>query len=594
MIRTNTPTGIPAVGEVPFGTHFCQFYRTREDLVETLVPYFLEGLRNNELCVWVTSEQLTAGEARDLLRQSLPDFEAFEAKGQIGIYSYLDWYLKNGGTPDQALEGWLRHERLALENGYQGLRLTGDTAWLERSGWDEFVAYEQAVNQTFGRFRIVGLCTYSLDRCSAEDVIDVCRNHQFALTRRQGDWELIESSALKTAKQELERRVEERTADLESALRARDEFLAMLAHELRNPLAPIRNAAQVLRMLGPSGPSNSHFTWAREVIDRQARQLSRLVDDLLDVSRVTQGRVELHKEEIDLTTALAHAVETSRPWIDARRHALTVTLPEVPVQIHADLARLSQVISNLLNNACKYMEEGGRICLTAELAGREVRIRVRDQGIGIPREMLPRIFELFTQLNHSLDRSEGGLGIGLALVRRLVELHGGSVQALSDGPGQGSEFVVTLPVFRVEHVGHVGTVPEAQEEKDPEESARTSRRILVADDNHDSAESLGMLLELAGHEVRLAYDGQEALEAAASFLPDVMLLDIGLPKLDGFEVASRLRQDRRHDSMLLVAVTGYGTDSDRDRARAAGFDHHMVKPVDPKALRDLIAGYGAA
>jgi signal transduction histidine kinase len=582
MIRTSTQTGIPVVGEVPFGTHFCQFYRSRQDLVDTLVPYFLEGLRNNELCVWVTSEQLPAEEARELLRQSLPDFAAFEAKGQIGIYDYLDWYLKNGGTPDQALEGWLRHERLALENGYQGLRLTGDTAWLDSSGWDEFVAYEQAVNQTFGRFRIVGLCTYSLDKCSAEDVIDVCRNHQFALTRRQGDWELIESSSLKIAKQELERRVEERTVDLEGALRARDEFLAMLAHELRNPLAPIRNAAQVLRLLGPS---DGHLTWAREVIDRQVKQLARLVDDLLDVSRVTQGRIELHLEEIDVTTAVAHAVETSRPWIDARRHALTVTLPEMPVQIQADLARLSQVISNLLNNASKYMEEGGRIWLTVDLVDREIRIRVRDEGIGIPREMLPRIFGLFTQLNRSLDRSEGGLGIGLALVRRLVELHGGSVQALSDGPGLGSEFVVALPVLRV------GTVPEPQEEESPEESERAPGcRVLVADDNHDSAESLGMLLEMAGHEVRLAYDGQEALESADRFLPDVMLLDIGLPKLDGFEVASRLRKDNRYDSMLLVAVTGYGTDSDRERARAAGFDHHLVKPVDPRALRDLIAG----
>jgi signal transduction histidine kinase len=587
MNRVSTPTGIQAVGEVPFGTHFCQFYRTRQDLIETLVPYFLEGLRNHELCLWVTSENLPVDEARALLREALPGYDDYEASGQIGIYFFRDWYLKSGGTPPQALQAWVDHERLAIENGYQGLRLTGDTSWLERSGWDEFVAYEEAVNGTFRNFRIVGLCTYHLENCTAEDVIDVCRNHQFALTRRTGDWELIESSSLKLAKAELERRVEERTAELEGALRSRDEFLAMLAHELRNPLAPIRNAAQVIRLVGSAG--DGHMAWARDVIDRQVHQLSRLVDDLLDVSRVTRGRIELQKEEIELATVVAHAVETSRPFIDERRHALAVKLPRSTVVLHADLARLSQVISNLLNNACKYMEEGGRICLTAELASEvdagEVRIRVEDQGIGIPREMLPRIFELFTQLNRSLDRSEGGLGIGLALVRRLVELHGGTVQAFSDGPGQGSELVVTLPVRRV------GKMPEAPAAGAQDEvRAGSSRRILVADDNRDSAESLGMLLELAGHQVRMAYDGQEALAAAAEFLPEVLLLDIGLPRMDGYQVAERLRQDSRHDGMLLVAVTGYGTESDRDRGRAAGFDHHLVKPVDPVALRDLIAG----
>jgi signal transduction histidine kinase len=583
MIRTSTPSGIDAVGDVPFGTHFCQFYRTREDLIETLVPYFLEGLRNEELCLWVTSENLRVEEARELLREALPDFDDYETRGQIGIYDFRDWYLKSGGTPSQALQAWVEHERLAIENGYRGLRLAGDTAWLERSGWDEFVAYEEAVNGTFRNFRIVGLCTYHLESCTAEDVIDVCRNHQFALTRRAGDWELIESSSLKLAKAELERRVEERTAELEGALRSRDEFLAMLAHELRNPLAPIRNAAQVIRLIGPA---DGHMTWARDVIDRQVHQLSRLVDDLLDVSRVTRGRIELQKEEIELAMVVAHAVETSRPFIDQRRHALSVTLPKSTVVLHADLARLSQVISNLLNNACKYMEEGGRICLTAEQEDSVVRIRVKDQGIGMPREMLPRIFELFTQLNRSLDRSEGGLGIGLALVRRLVELHGGTVQAYSDGPGHGSELVMTLPVLRV------GKMPEEAPAGDAQSQVRgaSGRRILVADDNRDSAESLGMLLELAGHQVRLAYDGQEALDAAGEFLPEVLLLDIGLPRMDGYQVAARLRQDSRHDGMLLVAVTGYGTESDRDRGRAAGFDHHLVKPVDPVALRDLIAG----
>ena len=588
MIRTSTPSGIQAVGEVPFGTHFCQFYRTRQDLIETLVPYFMEGLRNNELCLWVTSSQLPAAEALDLMHEAMPDFSRYLESGQIAVYDFQDWYLRSGNSPDQALAAWVEHERRAIERGFQGLRLTGDTAWLERSGWNEFVAYEQAVNETFGKFRIVGLCTYFTERCTGEDVLDVCRNHQFALTRKQGGWELIESSSLKIAKEELtrlneelEHRVEERTNELEGALRSRDEFLAMLAHELRNPLAPIRNAAQVIRLVGPA---DGHMTWARDVIDRQVHQLTRLVDDLLDVSRVTQGRVELHKEEIDLASVVAHAVETSRPAIDARRHTLIVELPKAPVYLEADLARLSQVVSNLLNNACKYMEEGGRIALTAEAEGREVRIRVRDEGIGIPQEMLPRVFELFTQLNRSLDRSEGGLGIGLALVRRLVELHGGSVGVHSDGLGLGSEFVVALPLLRA------ASVPEDKSDEAPEQTGLAfGRRILVADDNRDSAESLGMLLEIEGHEVCLAYDGQEALDQADRFGPEIILLDIGLPRMDGYEVAARLRRSPHHRDVLLVAVTGYGTDGDRKRSREAGFDHHLVKPVDPRALRDLIA-----
>ncbi|HEY9420507.1 MAG TPA: MEDS domain-containing protein, partial [Thermoanaerobaculia bacterium] len=328
---TCTHSGIDVVGEIPFGTHFCQFFRSKQDLIDSLVPYFTTGLRNGELCLWVTSEPLDAAEATELMHAAMPDFGDYLASGQIEIHNYLDWYLKSGGRPDQALQAWIDWEKLALERGFTGLRLTGNTAWLETSGWDEFVAYEEDVNRTFGQFRIVGLCTYSLEKCRAEDVIDVCRNHQFALTRRQGEWELIESASLKIAKtdlqklnHELECRVGERTAELETSLRSRDEFLAMLAHELRNPLAPIRNAAQVIRLLNPG---DSNLSRARDVIDRQVGQLARLVDDLLDVSRVTRGKIELHVEEIDLASVVAQAVETSRPLIDRRHHSLTVSLP---------------------------------------------------------------------------------------------------------------------------------------------------------------------------------------------------------------------------------------------------------------------------
>jgi signal transduction histidine kinase len=586
----SSPSGIQAVGTIPFGSHFCQFYRTKEDLVDSLVPFFEAGLRNNEMCMWVTSEPLEAEEATALMREAMPDFERFLANGQIEIWNHRDWYLKNGEQhPSEVLQGWIDREKRALDRGFSGFRLTGNTFWVERSGWHEFVEYESTVNEAFRRFRIIALCSYSLDRCCAEDVLDVCRNHQFALTRRQGEWELIESSSLKMAKddlkklnEELEHRVAERTMELQGALRSRDEFLAMLGHELRNPLAPIRNAAQVMRLIGPSDP---HLTRARDVIDRQVGQLSRIVDDLLDVSRVTQGKVELQKERIDLATALAQAVETSRPLIDGRRHTLTLSLPAAPVHLMADLTRLSQVVANLLNNAAKYMEEGGRICLTAERDGGEVVIRVKDAGVGIPREMLSRVFEPFTQLHRSLARSEGGLGIGLALVRSLVELHGGSVKAHSEGLGRGSEFVVRLPALAEERA------PDLSPEDGDELAARErGRRILVVDDNHDSAETLGTILEISGHEVWLAQDGPEALAQVERHRPEIVLLDIGLPKIDGYEVARRLRLDPRNEGILLVAVTGYGKEEDRDRGRLAGFDHHLVKPVDLEALRQLLGG----
>lgn len=355
----------------------------------------------------------------------------------------------------------------------------------------------------------------------------------------------------------------------------------MLAHELRNPLAPIKNAAQVIQLLGST---DTHLSWARDVIDRQVRQLARLVDDLLDVSRVTRGKVELHREEIDVAAVIAQAVETSRPLIDSRKHTLLLTLPPEPVRLHADLTRLAQVVSNLLNNAAKYMDEGGRIWLTVERQGSEAWIRVKDEGIGIPPEMLARVFDLFTQVNQSLDRSEGGLGIGLALVRSLVEMHAGSVQAQSEGPGRGSEMIVRLPVLETERAQATGLRETAVSVK-----AAAGRKVLVVDDNRDAAETLGTILEISGHEVLLAHDGEEALSQAATHRPEVVLLDIGLPKVDGYEVARRLRLDPENEGVLLIAVTGYGNREDRERGKLSGFDHHLVKPVDLQQLQRLLA-----
>jgi CheY-like chemotaxis protein len=366
---------------------------------------------------------------------------------------------------------------------------------------------------------------------------------------------------------------------LREADRRKDEFLAMLAHELRNPLAPIRNAAQVLRAKGPPA---GEVQWATEVIDRQVHQLARLVDDLLDVSRITRGKIELRKERVELGAVVRGAVEATRPLVEKWGHALGVSLPSEPVYLDADPTRLAQVVSNMLNNAAKYTDHGGHIAVAVERRGAEVLIRVRDDGIGIPKDALSRIFEMFTQLPGSVERSQGGLGIGLTLVRRLVELHGGAVEALSEGAGRGSEFVVRLPL---------APAPEDPRQRPGDAGPPApGRRILVVDDNRDAAESLGMLLGMVGHEVRVAHDGLEACAAAEEFRPDVVLLDLGLPKLSGYEVARRLREAEGGSDVLLVALTGWGQEEDRRRTREAGFDHHLTKPVELEQLRRLLAG----
>jgi PAS domain S-box-containing protein len=370
---------------------------------------------------------------------------------------------------------------------------------------------------------------------------------------------------------------------LQEADRRKDEFLAMLAHELRNPLAPIRNAVQVMRVMSPPDPQ---LHWARDVIDRQVEDLTHLVDDLLDVSRITQGKVTLKKERVDLESVVARAVETSRPLIDARKHQFEMTLPPESVQLEGDLTRLGQVVSNLLNNAAKYTEEGGKIWLAAEREGDDLVLRVKDTGMGIPAEALPHVFDLFSQADRSLDRSQGGLGIGLTLVRSLVEMHGGKVEALSDGPGRGSQFTVRLPAL----------LEYAQEERVKASSDGAAvksaiYRILVVDDNIDSAESLALLLRLYGHEVLMAHDGPETIEAVRTFNPQIVLLDIGLPGMSGYEVAAALRAERGTNQMLLVALTGYGREEDRRRALESGFDHHIVKPIDPDLLERLISSF---
>jgi two-component system CheB/CheR fusion protein len=377
----------------------------------------------------------------------------------------------------------------------------------------------------------------------------------------------------------LEAELHERMDQLTDADRRKDEFLATLAHELRNPLAPVRNGLHIIKQLERH---DTTIAKVRDIMERQVQHLARLVDDLLDVARISYGRIQLRKEPVNLATVVKSAVDTVRPAADCRHQELTVTLPKEPIEIEADPLRLEQVLCNLLTNASKYTPEEGKLELAAERNGRQVVLRVRDNGLGIPSDMLKTIFEPFQQTNRLLGRSHGGLGIGLTLVRRLTELHGGTVEASSSGLGQGSEFVVRLPLGKNKGTAKRGSAT-------PFISPGSKRHILVVDDNADTAKSLAMLLRLEGHEVRVALSGPAALEAALEDKPEIVFLDINMPGMDGYEVAQRLRELPGLDGCMLVALTGYGQEQDRRQTREIGFACHMVKPVDPNELKKLLA-----
>ena len=369
---------------------------------------------------------------------------------------------------------------------------------------------------------------------------------------------------------------------LKNADRRKDEFLATLAHELRNPLAPLRTGLQVLNISQDAAVAAD----TRKMMDRQLSHMVRLIDDLLDVSRITSDKLTLRKEWVLLQAIAETAVEASRPFIEASGHALKLALPDEPVWLAADPTRLAQVVSNLLTNAAKYTPEGGCIELAAVREGGEVIVRVTDTGLGIPPEMLAEVFEMFTQVNRTLDRSQGGLGIGLALVKRLVELHGGTITAESPGLGEGSTFTVRLPLVEA-YAG--GTEPRTTPEATPAQSPVSGRRVLVVDDNVDGAESLARVLQICGHETRTAHSGPEALDAARPFKPEVVFLDIGLPGMNGYEVAKRLRGEPSLSGAVLVALTGWGSEDNKRQSREAGFDFHLTKPVEVTAIESILA-----
>jgi PAS domain S-box-containing protein len=391
----------------------------------------------------------------------------------------------------------------------------------------------------------------------------------------------LELEAEVIERRQLEAKLRQNAEELRTQHRRKDDFLAMLGHELRNPLAPIRSAVQVLKAAEIDRYQHQR---ARDVLERQVDHLVKLVDDLLDVSRISRGKIQMHKERIDLGQAIANAIDAVQPAVEASGHAFDVALAEGAIALEADPVRITQVIANLLQNAVKYTPRGGRIQLTTRREGDSAIVSVRDSGIGIERDALPHLFELFFQGEQALDRSRGGLGLGLALARLLVEMHGGSIEAKSGGRGKGSEFLVRLPTLPEASVG-----PDANARARADDQGCARRRILVVDDNVDAADSLAAVLESEGHEVRTAYEGGRALAIADEFDPEVVLLDIGLPHMDGYEVARRMRGAKKGEQRTLVAVTGYGEPEARRRSKEAGFDRHLLKPLGLDALHRLLS-----
>ncbi len=439
---------------------------------------------------------------------------------------------------------------------------------------------DEILGSTFG-IPIVAEETTEIDIATSDGTVRIAE-----LRVTQTEWEgtpslliaLRDMSKHKWLEEELRLKAKE----LAEADHRKDEFLAMLAHELRNPLAPILNAVQIMRL---QSNDKNLLEQMQNLVERQVRSMARLVDDLLDVSRITRGKIQLRKEPVVLATVVHRAVENTRPLFQSRGQDLVLSVPEEPIPLYADPLRLEQIITNLLNNASKYSDPKGTVWLHVETDKEQAVVRVRDHGMGIAPHMVDRVFELFAQADRSLDRSQGGLGIGLTLVRSLTHMHGGTVMCFSDGLGRGSEFVVHFPIELVRVNEEPVPAPE------PAKGEKRPLRVLVIDDNVHAAESLSLIVKLWGHEPRTAHDGPTALETARAFRPEVALVDIGLPGMDGFTVASRLREILGQRDLLLMATTGYGREDDRNKSREAGFDEHLVKPLDLDFLESRLNHY---
>jgi signal transduction histidine kinase len=445
------PSGLAAVGALPWGAHFCQFYGERNDLVDSLVPYFKAGLEAGEKCLWVTSEPLRAEDARTALRQAVPNAEDRLLCGQLEIIDHEDWYLRTGQSDAGAtLRGWVDREQQALSQGYQGLRLTGNTYWVERTDWAGFVDYESRVTSTFSGHRIIGLCSYCLSRCQPHDILDVVANHQFALTRRSGDWQLLESASLKSAKVELqrinadlERRVLERTAELSRAVAARDEFLSVASHELKTPITSLQLFVEGLLRGREAGTlDETQLTSRLNRVHAQCGRLDKLVNNLLDVSRAGASSLPLHREHFDLSRLVSDTAERFAEEFARARCDVMVDCAE-PVQGAWDRMRLEQVFTNLFQNAVRYAS-GSKLEIRVRLEGDRAVANVADTGPGVHPRDQARIFERFTQAEGPRPFA-GGFGLGLWLVKQAVESHGGTI-TLHSQPGAGAQFTVSLPL----------------------------------------------------------------------------------------------------------------------------------------------------
>lgn len=582
------------------GDHLCCLYRTEEDHRSLLAPYMREGLAQGQKIAYIADAH-TADTVLGYLHDDGLDVDPYVRSGQLSILSSVDAYMRSEVFDPGEMIGLLDSEtRRALDEGFTALRATGEMGWALCGfpGSTRLMEYEARLNDFIQDNRALGICQYDTRHFEPSTLLEVLRTHPIVLAGGEvyenlyyippddyldddlsgailEQW-LSNLASRKRIEQTLIRQAEE----LREVDRRKDAFLATLAHELRNPLSAIRSAAQVLHLSLQNGQSAER---ALEILDRQIGNASRLLDDMSDVSRISRGKVQLRKEAVGVSAAMSHAAEVAGPLIAASGHELAVSLPRGLLRVEADPTRLEQVLVNLLNNAAKYTESGGRIWFTGAREGDEAVLRVRDTGVGIAAEMLPRIFDLFVQVGTSLERSQGGLGIGLTLVRSLVEMHGGRVEAFSEGPGKGSEFIVRLPVL--------SDAPQASPGPARRDSAGqgVGLRVLVVDDNADAAEMMAAVLEVEGYQAALAHSGPVALESARASRPDAVLLDIGLPGMDGYEVARQFRQQPDLADVLLIAVTGFGQEQDIQDAAAAGFDHHLIKPVDIPVLCRLLA-----
>lgn len=712
LVRDVRPTGIDLIPFIPWGSHFCQFYQTRDDLLVHVVPYLRAGLDGNEACIWVTSEPLDPASARAALAAVVPDLDRLESRGQLHIARYDEWYLQHGVFDHQrVLDKWLARLHAALDQGFKGLRVTGSTAWLEKAGWNDFAAYEAATSGAIAGRPVLLLCTYALDRCSAHEILDVVKNHDFTLIRRADQWEVVESHDRRSLRDALEeaqqgyhalftkalsaiavheivtdaegrpidyvfldanpafeqmtglkaaqvvgRRVTEVLPGIEhscfiptygrvaltgqphrfeafaeplgrhhdisafslgggrfatifrditdaknaeadrerlfreaqDANRLKDEFLATLSHELRTPLNAILGWSQLLLSGSLDTATRQRAT---EAIVRSAEAQNRLIGDVLDVSRIITGKLRLAMVDVDLVGLLEDVLASVRLAADAKRLHLEKIVTTPSVWIVGDPDRLRQVLWNLLSNAVKFTPADGHVRVEIGRVGSRIEVRVADTGVGIAPEFLPRVFDRFTQADGSTSRAHGGLGVGLAIVRHLVELHGGDVTADSPGRGRGATFSFRLPVRAVR-------ATDERDERSGSEHANadasahdlTGLHVLVVDDEADARDVVRLVLSEAGAAVVVANSAEEALRVLEEGGPvDVIISDIGMPDIDGYGMILALRALGGQGEMTpAIALTAYGRPEDRTRALACGYHHHVTKPVSPADLISAI------